>query len=57
MHRTYELYFRKDHAVTFRPLTSPPKEIIGRARALLHEHEADEVEVREAGRILFILTP
>lgn len=57
MHRTYELYFRKDHAVTFRPLTSSPAEIISRARVLLREHEADEVEVREAGQILFTLTP
>lgn len=56
MHRTYELYFRRDETVTFHPLTCRPHEVVPRAAALLDDNGAEEVEVREAGQALFTLT-
>jgi hypothetical protein len=56
MRRTYELYFRKEQDVTFCALTAPADEVADRALGMLGEQGAEEVEVREAGRVLFTLS-
>jgi hypothetical protein len=56
MHRTYEFHVRgPDGEGQWRVVTCPAEQVMERARQLLEEPEAAEVEVREAGRHLFTM--
>ncbi|MGZ3376665.1 MAG: hypothetical protein ACXU8S_08710 [Phenylobacterium sp.] len=56
MYRTYELYVRgRDGRVEFRPLThrGSLSEVMSHVRGLVDETDADAIEVRAGGEVLF----